>query len=159
MRTIIILLTICFVLGCAEVPGKQGEQALVRSAEMDYRTATALMKKNKFNDAIALYRKIMTEAPGTQTESNARYQIALAHTLTDNPEKDYVTAVKEFEEFIQLHPADGQVIEAQNWISTLSLCLDLKKQNESLRKDNEQLRKKIEELKRLDIRNEERRNK
>ena len=158
MRIIIILAIICCITGCAETPVKP-VVPLVSPSELDYQSAAMLMKENKFNEAISLYRKIITEAPGTQLESDSQYQIAIAHAFTENPEKSYVVAIQDFEEFIRLHPSDGKVLEAQNWISMLKLYSELKKQNESLKKENEQFRKSIEELNRLDIRHEERRKK
>ena len=158
MRTIIILAIICCISGCAETPVKP-VVPIVSASELDYQTAAMLMKENKFNEAIILYRKIITEAPGTQLESTSQYQIAIAYAFSDNPEKSYALAIQNFEEFIRLHPDDGKVLEARNWISILKLYSELKKQNESLKKENEQFRKSIEELKRLDIMHEERRQK
>jgi TolA-binding protein len=123
----------------------------------EYRTATVFVKEKKYNEAIAIYHKIMAESPETQLSADAQYQIALVHALSDNPERNCATAIQEFEEFLKLHPADSRTLEAQNWIATLKINLELKKQYESLRKDNDLLRKNIEELKRLDIRHEERR--
>jgi outer membrane protein assembly factor BamD (BamD/ComL family) len=127
--------------------------------EGEFQTAAVLMKEKKYGEAIALYRKISAESPGTQVAANAQYHIGLAYAFHDNTEKNCATAIQEFENFLRLNPSDSSAVEAQNWIATLKINLELKKQNEALKKESEQLRKSIEELKRLDIRHEERRRK
>lgn len=117
------------------------------------------MNEKRYNEAVAMYNKIMDESPDTKVAADAHYQIALIHAIHDNSQRDYSQAIHEFSEFLKIHPADSRAPEAQNWISVLSFIQEIKKENGILRKDNEQLHKSIEELKKLDIRHEERRRK
>lgn len=153
MRTLIILAAICCLSGCAAMTANHSDEG----SEKEFQAAAAFMNEKKYSEAVALYRTIIADSPGTQLAANARYQIALAHALSDNPERDWVMAIQEFDKFLKLHPTDGRALEAQNWIATLKIGLELKKQNESLKRENEQFRKSIEELKKLDIQHEKKR--
>lgn len=155
MRVLIIVAAICCISGCAAITANFS----TKGPDKEFQTAAALMKETKYSEAIALYRKIIAESPGTPLAANAQYHIGLAYAFHDNTEKNCATAIQEFEKFLRLNPSDSSAVEAQNWIATLKINLELKKQNESLKKESEQLRKNIEELKRLDIRHEERRKK
>ena len=154
MRVLIIVAAICCISGCAAISAHFSV-----GPEKEFQNAAVLMKGKKYSEAIALYRKIMAESPGTPLAANAQYHIGLAYAFHDNTEKNCSAAIQEFENFLRLNPSDGSAVEAQNWIATLKINLELKKQNESLRRESEQLRKSIDELKRLDIRHEERRKK
>jgi outer membrane protein assembly factor BamD (BamD/ComL family) len=153
VKKLIMMAAICCIFGCASTTPHQ----VMTGPEIEYRAAAAFMKDKRFNDAIVIYRKIMDEAPDSIVAADARYQVALLHAIHDNPQRDYVRSIQEFDEFLKLHPADSKVPEAWNWIAVLTIIQDLKKENDLLKKDNDQLRKNIEELKLLDIRHEERR--
>jgi outer membrane protein assembly factor BamD (BamD/ComL family) len=155
VRVLIILAAICCISSCAALTANHS----VERPEKEFQTAASFMKDKKYGEAVSLYRTIIADLPGTQFAADARYQIALAYAFSDNPDRDWVMAIQEFEKFLKLHPSDGKALEAQNWIAILKMHLELKKENELLRKEIDQFRKNIEELKQLDIRNEERRRK
>ncbi len=137
MRRAAVLLFLSLILfsSCAAltVPGRE-----VRSADN-------LFKEKRYNDAVAAYRKVLRDYPGSSSAADARYNLALALAFYDNPQKDYPQALQEFEEFLKLYPDHEKAQEAQNWRQVL--------------KTLERLNKSIEELQQLDIKHEEKRKK
>ena len=145
MRKGIVLLAMIVLSGCASMGLQSGP-------EKDFQDAAVSIKEKKYSAALAGYQKILREAPNTELAKDAQFEIALIHATPENPQKDYVQAMHEFETFLKLRPEDRPAREARSWIAVLKTILDLKKENELLKKN-------IEELKQLDIRHEERRRK
>ncbi len=144
MRKGIVMLAMILLAGCASL-GQSGP-------EKDFQDAAVSLKEKKYSTALASYQKILREVPNAELAKDAQFEIALIHTLPDNPQKDYGQAIHEFETILKLRPDDGRAWEARAWVAVLKTILDLKKENELLKKN-------IEELKQLDIRHEERRRK
>ncbi len=144
---VFLLLAACVLSGCARLRG-EGEQPI--AADTEFRDAGSLVKEKQYNEAIAIYAKIARESAGSQRGANALFASASAHAFYDNPQKDYVQALQQFDEFLRAYPNDEKTDEARNWRYFIKMVLEL-------RKENERLNKNIEELKRIDIRHEERR--
>jgi TolA-binding protein len=145
VRKCIVLFAIVVLSGCASLGLQSG-------SEKDFQDATVSVKEKKYSAALAGFQNILREAPNSDLAKDAQLEIALIHTVPDNPQKDFIQAIHEFETFLKLHPDDQRVPEARAWIAVLRAVHDLKKENELLKKN-------IEELKQLDIRHEERRRK
>jgi outer membrane protein assembly factor BamD (BamD/ComL family) len=153
----ILLLASISVAGCARIIGGQ-------DTEM-YR-AEGLLRDRAYPEAIAAYRQIAKETADPEREANAQFALASAFAYYDNPQKDYATALQEFDQFLKLYPDDEKAHEAQQWRSLLSAIVELERENENLNKNIEQykqniehLNKSIEQLKQVDIMHEERRRK
>jgi len=144
MRKVFVMLAMIYLYGCAMAPvPNQSEQA--------FQNAAISLKDNKYSEAIAVYRKIVAEDPGSELAADASFELALVLIAQDNPQNDLIKAISEFEIFLKRYPNNKRSYDAQIWISALKAILELKKENEHLKKN-------IDQLKRLDIRHEERRN-
>jgi outer membrane protein assembly factor BamD (BamD/ComL family) len=129
----------CCLSACARIKG-------YRDAEY----ADSLFNKKQYAEAIAEYDRIAREARGTNRGANALYFSASARVYYGNPDNDYVRSMQAFDEFLQIYPNDSRAEDARNWLHTIKLVVELKK-------ENERLLKKIDQLKKIDIRHEERR--
>lgn len=116
----------------------------------EFQAASVSVKEKRYKEAVAAYKKIAADSPGSTLAADALFELALVHATPDNPQRDYAQATHTFEEFLKLYPDDKRAHEARHWIAVLKAVLELKKENERLNNN-------IEELKRLDIRHEERR--
>lgn len=106
--------------------------------------AKDLYEAGKYSGAAAAYRKILQEGPAPAA-SEARFGLAATLAAGDNPQRNYAQALREFEEFLKLHPAHPKARQARDWRQVLRAL--------------EQVNKNIDELKRLDISHEEKRKK
>jgi TolA-binding protein len=160
----ILLLASISLAGCARIIGGQ---------DTEFYQADNYLKEKKYPEAITAYRQIAKETSSPERAANAQFALASALASYDNPQKDYATALQEFDQFLTLYPDDEKAHDAQQWRSLLQLIVKLENDNESLSKNIEQnkqtieqykqniehLNKSIEQLKEVDIRHEERRRK
>lgn len=145
MRRFIVLYLLILASGCATT------EVLTGPAK-ELQDAAVLVKGKNYQEAVAVYKKILTDAPESAVAAEARFEIALIHAAPENSQRDFTLAMREFEEFFKLYPDNQRASEAQSLAYILKMVLDLKKENERLNNN-------IEELKQLDIRHEERRRK
>jgi outer membrane protein assembly factor BamD (BamD/ComL family) len=141
------LLILALVSGCARFWAERldgGPESRIAEAEK-------LAQEKKFPQSLAAYKKILQDYPESEWSARVRFEIALVYASTANPQRDYSQALREFEEFLTLHPGHERAAEANTWKNLIKSFLEVKK-------ENEQLRKNIEELKQLDLRQEEKRN-
>lgn len=144
MRKFVILpIVVIWLSGCAITSVPSGPAK-------EFQEAAVSVKEKRYNEAVAAYKKIAADSPRSALAADALYEIALVHLFHDNPRKEYEQAIRTFEEFLKFHPDNKRAPEAQNWIYILRTIQELKK-------NNEQLNMSIKELKRLDVRQEERR--
>lgn len=139
--SIILLLSTCCLSACA--------QTLLKP-DIEFENADRFIKEKRYSEAIATYGKIAKESRTSERGANALFASASARAFYDNPQKDYVLALREFDEFLRLYPKNEKARDARNWRYFLEMLLEL-------RKENERLSSNIEQLKELDIRHEERR--
>lgn len=109
--------------------------------------ADSLFRAQKYDDAIAAYRKLLKNYPGSHVSADAQFAIAYILIDPDNPDMDYSQAMSEFGEFIRSYPDDPRVQEARNWYMILKTLNDT-------RKENARLNNSIRQLQQLDIRRE-----
>jgi outer membrane protein assembly factor BamD (BamD/ComL family) len=145
MRKVFVLIILIALAGCVPPAPK-----IVSGPEADYQHAALSVKEKKFHEAIGAYRKIAADAPGSDLAADSLYALALIHTRSDNPQRNYALALRSFEEFLKNAPGDRRADEVHSWVALLRMVQDLKKENETLLMN-------IEQLKRLDVRHEERR--
>ncbi len=143
------------ILGCVPVtpPPEQSTAAgpkVVAGPEIDMQQAVSFEKDKKYADAIAAYRKIVTDYPQSPAAADALFAIARLNAFYDNPQKDYTQALADFEDFDKRYPDHEKDRDAKNWQAILKLVLDMKKENARLRKN-------IDQLEKVDIQHEERR--
>ena len=139
-----------FLAGCARLTGPTVVPTMERT---ELQKADNLFNQKKYSDAEMAYRKILSSspAPAFADAAIAQFEIAFILAYYDNPQRNYVEAIRELDEFLRLYSMDNnRVPEAQNLRFILKALLDVKKENEHLSKS-------IEQLKKLDIRHEERR--
>ena len=105
--------------------------------------AQDLFDQGKYPEAIEAYRQIVRDHPSTRLAAEAQFRIG--HTLSyfKNPQPNYAEAVKEFQQVLNQFPKSERADEARNWISTLSLLV--------------QLQHDLQQLMKLDIESEKRR--
>jgi len=137
------------LVGCVPVM-HPSESRGVAGPDVDLQKAVSFEKEKKYPDAIAVYRKIVTDYPQSPVAADAFFAIAYLHAFYDNPQKDYSQALAGFEDFDKRYPNHEKVQDAKNWVAVLKLMLDAKKENNRLRKS-------IEQLEKVDIRHEENR--
>jgi len=125
-------LAFLFTAGCASltVPGRK------------LAAADGLYQTGKYAAAAAAYRKLLQEGAGPAA-AGARFGLASALAAADNPQRNYAQALREFEEFLKLHPAHPKARQARDWRQALR-ALD-------------QAVKSLDELRRLDMSHEEKR--
>ena len=128
------------IAGCIPVT-HPSEHRGISGPEAEFRKAVSFEKEKKYPDALALYRKIMTDYPQSPVAADALFAIAHLRAFYDNPQKDYTQALVDFEDFDKRYPNHEKVQEAKNWATVLKLMLETKKENNRLRKSIEQLEK------------------
>ncbi len=134
---VIILFIILMFQSCAALTVPQ----------QDLSRADNLFSSKKYGDALAVYRKILRDYPGSHAAAEAQFSIAYTLICPDNSDMDYEQALVEFDKFIKLYPDDSMAYEADNWRMLLKTLSDA-------RKENVKLNSKIDQLKQLDIRRE-----
>jgi len=139
----ILLLSTCCLSACA---------GILAGPDIELENAGRFIKEKRYNEALATYGRIVKQSRTSERGANALFASASARAFYDNPQKDYVLALREFDEFLRLYPNNEKARDAQNWRYFLETLLELKKENERLTTN-------IEQLKELDIRHEERRRK
>ncbi len=112
--------------------------------------AKRLILERKYADALATLQKALHDGQYAASAPDIKYLIATVYVAADNPQKDYVQALAEFDEFLHLYPDHERAVEAKSWRHAIKMILDAKKENERLRKS-------IEGLKQLDVRQEQKR--
>jgi outer membrane protein assembly factor BamD (BamD/ComL family) len=137
------------IAGCVSVVHPSEPQGLA-GPKGEMQRAASFEKEKKYSDAIAVYRKIVTDYPQSPVAADALFAIAHLHAFYDNPQKDYARALADFEDFDKRYPDHEKFQEAKNWETVLKLMLDTKKENSRLRKS-------IDQLEKVDIKHEERR--
>jgi outer membrane protein assembly factor BamD (BamD/ComL family) len=135
------------VKGTTDAPTEASSPLVPGGAIAD---ADKLLEEGKYADAEAAYRKVQQEYPGTAWAPRAKYAIATLKVSPDNPQRDYVGALAEFEAFINLYPQHERAAEARSWRQTIKQILETKKENDRLNKS-------IEMLKQLDMKQEQKR--
>ncbi len=149
MKKAISLCLLIIIFGC--VPFKPTPKPrVIAGPEADMRRAVAFEKEKRYPDAIAAYRKILTNYPQSPVASDALFAIAHLHAFYDNPQKDYTKALADFENFEKRYPNHEKAEEAKNWQAVLKLIIDM-------RKENSLLHMSIDQLEKEDIRHEEKR--
>ncbi len=144
-----LIMLVAFVLpaGCCIKPSWNGG---LTESESEYQDALNKVKEKKYQEALELCRKIVSDSPQSPVAPDALFEAAYLQVMYDNPEKDYGQALSGFDEFLKRYPDHAKVEDARNWRGVLKTILDAKKENERLLQN-------IEKLKKLDIRHEERR--
>jgi outer membrane protein assembly factor BamD (BamD/ComL family) len=151
MKHVVLALIITMVVGngcatiCPEPAMKSG--SVSQSALLE---ADRLLDDGKYADAVAAYRKIEQAYPGSEGAALAHYTIAVALVSPDNLQRNYASALTEFENFIALYPQNERVREARSWKQAIKQFLDAKK-------ENEQLKSTIQKLQLLDLQQEQKR--
>lgn len=144
MKNISVLLL--FLLA-AIFPGCSGFRVL---PDFELRSADRFLNEKKYREAVAVYDRIAREDAGTRRGANALIAAAMMRVSPDNPNKDYGTALQQFDEFISRYPGNARIDEARQWRYFCKSMFDLKKENDALNQ-------KIEQLKKIDIKHEEKR--
>jgi outer membrane protein assembly factor BamD (BamD/ComL family) len=145
VRSVLVLIAVILLSGCATTPVATGPEA-------DYQNAAVFAKEKKYPEAIAAYRKVADDSPHSPLAADALFEASYLWAFYDNPQKDYAQALAGFDEFLKLFPTHAKARDVKNWRMVLKMIVDTKKENERLRKS-------IEQLNKLDIRHEERRRK
>jgi outer membrane protein assembly factor BamD (BamD/ComL family) len=143
VKITLALMVLIALAGCATLKPKT-------KADNEFQIAAVAVKEKRYEEAVTLYRKILSESLQPASTADALFQLAYLQTLYDNPQKDYAKSIQSFDEFIKRYPGHARYQEAENWRFILRTILDLRKENDRLHNNIEQLRK-------LDIRHEENR--
>lgn len=109
MSKAIILCFLIMIAGCVPVMHPSG----VAEPEVNLRKAVSFEKEKKYPDAIAAYRKILTDYPQSPVAADALFAIAHLRAFYDNPQKDYSQALIDFEDFDKRYPNHEKVQEAK----------------------------------------------
>ena len=133
--------------GCA---GFWSPEADAASPEGRFNAAQKLLQGHQYAESVKAFKKVSQEFPNTEWAVKAQFGGAIAHITAENPRKDYVQALVEFDEFLERYPSHGLSADARNWRQAVKVILDEKKENERLLKN-------IEKLKQLDMRQEQKR--
>jgi len=143
VKSTLVVIALIVLAGCATVKPEA-------KTHNDFQVADLAVKHKRYEEAVAIYRKILSEPLQSESSADALFQLAYIQTLYDNPQKDYTNAIQSFDEFIKRYPDHVRYQEAENWRFILKTILDLRRENDRLHKNIEQLRK-------LDIRQEKNR--
>jgi outer membrane protein assembly factor BamD (BamD/ComL family) len=127
----------------APVPAAAARPAALREGQL-------LLQEGKYADAANVFRVVEQEHPGTPWAGSAAYATAVAAVLGDHEHQDYVSALREFDRFIERYPLHDRVPEAKAWRQTIRQIMDA-------RRENARLLNNIEKLKALDLQQEEKR--
>ncbi|MCL4468308.1 MAG: hypothetical protein M1591_05180 [Deltaproteobacteria bacterium] len=115
--------------------------------EAELYNADNLFKAGKYDHAIAAYKTLLQDNPGSEIAADAQFAVAYTLVYYNNPNINYALAKGEFKKFLTLYPNDSRHDEAQNWYRVLKTLYVIKGENNALFL-------KIHQLKQLDIQRE-----
>ncbi len=144
-----LVVALAVAAGCQTIGGEQ-KQPEAPAEQNPIVDARQLIVEKKYPDALAVLQMVLREERYEAMAPEARYLIATVYVSAENPQRDYVRALTEFEEFLRLYPTDEHATEVKSWKLAIKTMLDTKKENERLHKT-------IEGLKQLDVRQEQKR--
>jgi TolA-binding protein len=103
-----------FAFGCATLPGPADP------VETEYRAAVALLKKDRFADAIQGFQAIAERHPKHPRAQDALYSAGYARLHPRNPGADPEAALRDFQRLVRAYPDGPRRDEAQSWIALLT---------------------------------------
>jgi hypothetical protein len=112
------LLTLALVLmltGCA--PLMQGLTG--GEGEKKFRDAETASEQGKYREARASYRELAEDLSNQRRAEQAQFNAAYLLVYYGNPDKDYSSAAREFEEFLVRYPSGALAGEARSWHDVL----------------------------------------
>ena len=136
MKKFLLLFLLLLAAACAPA---------ITAPETGFHSADALVRAKSYSDAAAEYNKIIKNHPEAPQAAKAKFGIAIIYTTHNNPQKDYVRALQEFDEFLKAWPNHELAHEAGNWQTVLKALLDTS-MNALLNPTRELLRKRLEWL-------------
>lgn len=109
------LLLILILAGCASLM----KNLSGGESEKKFQEANSAYEQRKFKEAYNEYRALAENATDPRLAEQSKFNAA--HILVDhkNPDKDYVLAVREFEEFLIRYPRSARAGEAGSWLEIL----------------------------------------
>lgn len=140
--------TVLFMLFIA-LPGS-GCYPVFPGLDRDMHAADYQAQERSYAEALAGYQSLVSRTGTSRRDAAARYSIAVILASHDNPQRNYAKALDAFNEFLKRYPDHERAPDAANWAAALRTLQEAKQ-------ENEQLKKNIEQLKRLDIRQEKKR--
>ncbi|MGE5751599.1 MAG: hypothetical protein ACM30F_05630 [Nitrospirota bacterium] len=109
------LLLVFILAGCASLMQNLsgGESA------KKFQEANSAYKQRKFKEAYNEYRALAESATDPRLAEQSKLNAAYILVDNKNPDKDYVLAVREFEEFLIRYPRSTRASEAGSWLEIL----------------------------------------
>ena len=112
------LLTLALVLmltGCAPLmQGLTGGEGAKK-----FREAETAFEEGKYREARASYQALAEDLSDQRRAERAQFNAAYLLVYSENPDKDYSRAAREFEEFLVRYPSGALAGEARSWHDVL----------------------------------------
>jgi hypothetical protein len=134
------LLLVLMLAGCASLMRNQsgGEDA------RRFQDANTAYDQGKFKEAYNEYRALAESATDLRWTEQSQFNAAYILVDHKNPDKDYVLAAREFEEFLIRYPRSARAGEAGSWVDILKQ-FERSRTNELLQQVND-LTKRVDAL-------------
>lgn len=192
-QKLLFVLTVMIIAGC--VPPKHladlNKPKVYKAGELpdkwELLNLYPNLKGQEFQKEIVQLESLIDKNPEPTLRAKLHLRLGLLHLDSKNPNPNYLTAVKELEEYLTLDPKGEKREEAHNLIQLLREIrkmtednkkikaktdqltqenqeikkenIEVKKENQEHKKNVEQLKDLVEQLKSLDVNIEERRKK
>jgi len=92
-----------------------------------------------YPEAVREYHAVAAQYPDDPLAGQALYEAAYAQIYYKNPDVDYGSAVKDFQNLVQKYPDSAWRGRAQNWLNFLGQLETLKMEKEKLKNDLQKL--------------------
>jgi len=109
------LLLVLIMAGCASLMQNQSGGESARK----FQDAKTTYEQGKFKEAYNAYRALAESATDPRWAEQSKFNAAYILVDHKNPDKDYVLAAREFEEFLIRYPRSARAGEAGSWVEIL----------------------------------------
>jgi TolA-binding protein len=121
------------LFGCAAMPRSNDP------AEAEFQAAAALLKKERFADAIRGFQAVADRHPKHARAPDALYAAGSARLHPRNAAADPDAALRDFQRLVRAYPTAPRRDEAQTWVAVLTQLGGLRTEVEKLRSDLQRL--------------------
>jgi hypothetical protein len=104
------LLLAIMLVGCASLGGESAKK---------FQDANNAYEQGKFNEAYHEFRALAESATDPRWSEQSKFNAAYILLDHKNPDKDYVLAAREFDEFLIRYPRSARAGEACSWLEIL----------------------------------------
>ena len=91
-----------------------------------YQAGNAFFEQGNYKDAYIAYHDLADGRPRSHWVEQSKFNAAYVLVYYKNPNKDYIRAAREFEEFLDWYPKSILADEANTWLDTIKMFQETK---------------------------------